>query len=143
MERHGEELGGMIALVADTHAALWYLQDAPRLSRDATLAMESAVRAGDTIAVSAISLVEIAYLVERRRVAPDAFEVVAQSVHDPATGLVLVDLGLTVADVLRGVPRDLVPDMPDRIISATAVHLGLPLVTADGKIRASGIATIW
>ncbi len=35
------------------------------------------------------------------------------------------------------------PDMPDRIIGATALHLGLPLITRDGKIRASDLRTIW
>ena len=40
-------------------------------------------------------------------------------------------------------PRDVVPDMPDRIIAATAVHLGLPLITRDERIRSAGIKTIW
>jgi predicted nucleic acid-binding protein len=29
--------------------------------------------------------------------------------------------------------------MPDRIIAATALHLGVPLVTRDLNIRASGV----
>ncbi len=33
--------------------------------------------------------------------------------------------------------------MPDRIIAATALHLGLPLVTRDHRIRASSVTTIW
>jgi predicted nucleic acid-binding protein len=41
------------------------------------------------------------------------------------------------------IPRDVVPDMPDRIIAATALTHDLPPVTADGKIRASRIPTIW
>lgn len=36
-----------------------------------------------------------------------------------------------------------VPDMPDRMIAATALQLGFPLVTTDSAIRASGIPTIW
>ncbi|PJB74400.1 MAG: PIN domain nuclease, partial [Armatimonadetes bacterium CG_4_9_14_3_um_filter_58_7] len=35
------------------------------------------------------------------------------------------------------------PDMPDRIIAATALHLGLSLVTRDSKIQGCGIPTIW
>jgi PIN domain nuclease of toxin-antitoxin system len=34
-------------------------------------------------------------------------------------------------------------DMPDRIIAATALHLGLALVTRDRKIRAADLDTIW
>ncbi|WP_437730494.1 hypothetical protein [Sorangium sp. So ce1335] len=41
----------------------------------------------------------------------------------------------------RGARAD-VPDMPDRIIAATAVSLGVPLVTRDGKIGASGAQTM-
>jgi predicted nucleic acid-binding protein len=33
--------------------------------------------------------------------------------------------------------------MPDRIIAATAFHLGLPLVTRDAQIRSANITTIW
>jgi len=33
--------------------------------------------------------------------------------------------------------------MPDRIIAATALHLGLPLVTRDQRIAAAGIKTVW
>ena len=33
--------------------------------------------------------------------------------------------------------------MPDRIIAATALHLGVPVISRDGKIRASTVATIW
>ena len=36
------------------------------------------------------------------------------------------------------------PDMPDRIITATALAYHLPLVTRDSKIREAGIVrTIW
>jgi predicted nucleic acid-binding protein len=47
------------------------------------------------------------------------------------------------ADALPNVPRDAAPDMPDRIIAATALHLGLPLVTRDRRLQAAGIQTIW
>jgi len=36
-----------------------------------------------------------------------------------------------------------VPDMPDRIITATAFYLNLPLVSCDSKIQAANIQTIW
>jgi len=36
-----------------------------------------------------------------------------------------------------------VPDMPDRIIAATAIYLSLPLITKDDAIRSAGIITIW
>ena len=33
--------------------------------------------------------------------------------------------------------------LPDRIIAATSVHLGLPLISRDSKIAASKVNTIW
>jgi predicted nucleic acid-binding protein len=44
---------------------------------------------------------------------------------------------------LKEIARAAVPDMPDRIIAATAHHLGLPVVTRDRKILASSVQTIW
>jgi PIN domain nuclease of toxin-antitoxin system len=35
------------------------------------------------------------------------------------------------------------PDLPDRIIAATALRLNLPLVTRDRKIQASQVNSIW
>jgi hypothetical protein len=55
----------------------------------------------------------------------------------------------TVADALRTIPRDVVPDMPDRIIAATAVRLNAELVTRDrqlhaaGALRTAGLRIVW
>jgi predicted nucleic acid-binding protein len=54
----------------------------------------------------------------------------------------IVPIDARVAHGLERIPRADVPDMPDRIIAATAVSLGVPLVTRDGKIRASTVHTI-
>jgi PIN domain nuclease of toxin-antitoxin system len=58
-------------------------------------------------------------------------------------GEILVEIDRGVADAVAQIPRAVVPDMPDRIIAATAPNLGLPLVTADYKIQASSLQTIW
>jgi predicted nucleic acid-binding protein len=60
---------------------------------------------------------------------------------DPAW--VLVPLDFEIAQALAQISRDTVPDMPDRIIAATALYLNIPLVTKDSKIQASNIQTIW
>jgi len=39
--------------------------------------------------------------------------------------------------------RQAVPDMPDRIIAATAIHLAVPLLSRDGRIRISAVETLW
>jgi PIN domain nuclease of toxin-antitoxin system len=55
----------MIAGVADTHTALWYLFDDKRLSVVAGDFIDRAAVARHRIMVSAVSLAEIIYLIER------------------------------------------------------------------------------
>lgn len=59
-----------------------------------------------------------------------------------STGLVVANLTSEVVVALQSVSRTDVPDMPDRIIAATAVALGLPLISRDHKIQASNVTTI-
>jgi predicted nucleic acid-binding protein len=78
--------------------------------------------------------VELVYLGDKGRVPAAAAERVDE---------VLAPLDRRVAEATRRIRREEVPDMPDRIIAATALALDLPLVTRDGKIRAADIQTIW
>lgn len=48
-----------------------------------------------------------------------------------------------VVDAMLKVPRAAVPDMPDRIVAATAVHFGVPVVSRDKRIQSSTISSIW
>jgi predicted nucleic acid-binding protein len=52
-------------------------------------------------------------------------------------------MAAVLADTLGQVQRDEVADMPDRIIAATALALGVPLFSRDRKIRESQVLTIW
>jgi PIN domain nuclease of toxin-antitoxin system len=57
--------------------------------------------------------------------------------------LTAVSLTLDIAETLRGIPRAHIPDMPDRMIAATAVALGVSLVSRDQRIQSSAVPTIW
>jgi len=57
----------MIAGVADTHTALWYLFNDARLSVAAGDFIDQAAAAGSRMVVSSISLAEIVYLIEKNR----------------------------------------------------------------------------
>lgn len=48
-----------------------------------------------------------------------------------------------IVEAMRQVPRVDVPDMPDRIVAATGVYFGVPVISRDGRIRASNIHTVW
>ncbi len=134
----------MAAVIADTHTIVWYLRESNRLSEAALAALDGAISGGDPIYVSSISVVEVAYLVEKYRLPEAAFEQLVEALSDPGTGLAVVPVDLAIAQTLSGIPRETVPDMPDRIIAATALHLNLPLVTRDLQIQAlTTIQTIW
>jgi PIN domain nuclease of toxin-antitoxin system len=60
----------MSSLVADTHTVVWYLLNDSRLSPAAREALDAASAAGDPVFVSAISVSELVYLVEKGRVPP-------------------------------------------------------------------------
>lgn len=134
----------MPSVVADTHTLIWYIFDLPRLSSVALTALEEAVNGGNFIYFSAISIVEISYLIERRRLVDEVLTRVLNAVDNPNAGILLAPVDRYISETVRQINRATVPDMPDRIIAATALSLNLPLVTCDGKIQAlTTIQTIW
>jgi PIN domain nuclease of toxin-antitoxin system len=130
------------SVVVDTHAAVWFRTEPGKLSAAAIAALDEAEANGE-IYVSAITLVELRYLVDKGRVAPEILKAIRESLDDDTTAYVLAPLDSAVADATEHIARADVPDMPDRIIAATAFSLGLAVVARDGKIRTSGVATIW
>lgn len=93
--------------------------------------------------LSPISLVEVIYLSEKNRVPRSAMDDLQRAFSDPRHVLFEAPLTSGVVLAMNHVPRAHIPDMPDRIIAATALHLGVPLISGDGRIRASEIETIW
>ena len=133
----------MGGVVADTHAVLWYLLEPDQLTSRASEALDGALATGDGIWISSISLIEVTYLVEKGKLPQSVIERLDRAVADEAEGLKVAAVDLDIAQELRQVPRDIVPDMPDRIIAATAAHLGMPLVTRDPRIQRTGVRTVW
>ena len=132
-----------MSAVLDTHAAIWYLLDSKALSKTAFSLIDDAAASGQPAYISAVSLVEVVYLVERGRIAADAFERFVVELKQQNPAFTVVPLDSEVAAVLRTIPRNAIPDMPDRIVVATALHLDLPLVTRDRRIQSAGVKTIW
>ncbi|MEO1373915.1 MAG: type II toxin-antitoxin system VapC family toxin [Cyanobacteria bacterium J06635_10] len=133
----------MSDVVTDTHALIWYLEDNSRLSAAANEVFYKCDKGELLIHIPTICLVEIVYLQEKGRISADMKAQLDNALKNGKSGLVLANLTAGVADALATIPRNIVPDMPDRIIVATAKHLGLPLISKDNKITSSGISIVW
>ena len=133
----------MLKAVADTHALLWYLQNDPRLSQTANQIFDDADTAGDQIGISSISLAEIVYLSEKSRIPPTALGDVLQALDQVNPLFVEIPVDRSITAAMATIPRAQVPDMPDRIIAATAVRLAIPVISRDGKIQLSQVPTVW
>lgn len=134
----------MTSCVADTHALIWYLFALPDLSQKAKDFFDEVSNSGGSIFVPTISIVEITYLSEKNRLSNNVLPRVLSAIQTPNGAVVPISLSYAISQSLASIPRTIVPDMPDRIISATALHLGLPLVTCDRSIsRLTTVKTIW
>ncbi len=129
-------------ILVDTHVVAWLAFDQDQLSRKARAAIDHARKKGEGLAISDITLFELAALVNRDRIRLDISlesflqEVEARFVVLPITGRACVRA--------LGLPAAYPKDPADRIIGATALVEGLSLLTADREIRRSkALHTIW
>jgi len=129
-------------VIADTHAVIWYLLDSPRLSAQALAQFEACRTDRVRVGVASISIVEIVYLVDKGRIPVETIPLLEKSLEQQPL-LEIVPLTQSIALAVRQVPREQVPDLPDRVIAATALYLGVPLISRDRKIRLSDVTTIW
>jgi PIN domain nuclease of toxin-antitoxin system len=102
-----------MSAVLDTHTVLWYLENSSELSALARKTIEDTVQDARHVRISAISLIETVYLVERRRLPLNALERLRSALTEPNSGMLIAPVDAGVADALPNIPRDVVPDMPD------------------------------
>lgn len=133
----------MLRAVADTHTVVWYLYDDARLSPTARTWIEDAAAADEQIAISTITLAEMVYLIEKGRIDAAALTRLIAALNAADAVLVEVPFDRHVAQAMTRVARTEVPDLPDRIIAATALHLDIPVISRDRKIQKSSLTTVW
>ncbi|MEG5036401.1 type II toxin-antitoxin system VapC family toxin [Microcoleus sp. AT3-D2] len=133
----------MLRAVADTHAVIWYIFADARLSVTARTTIEEIAAEGNQVAFSSITLAEIVYLSERGRINSTTLDLLLREVESDDALLVEIPFDRNIALTLRQVDRSQIPDLPDRIIAATALYLNVPVISRDRRIQLSSIDTIW
>jgi PIN domain nuclease of toxin-antitoxin system len=133
----------MPVAAVDTHAIIWYLFNDPRLSQTDKNLLERAAERGEQAAISSISLAEVVYLIEKGRIHKDTLNRLLSALDRDNPLLVEVPVDRYIVEAMSQIDRDTVPDLPDRVIAATALHLRVPLLSRDGKIKLSQIRTVW
>jgi PIN domain nuclease of toxin-antitoxin system len=126
------------AVVADTQVLIWYVIDPDRLTADAVTALEDATSAEEPIYVSAHSLVELVYAVEKTTnpLTEDDREAILDEIAAENSPFEVVPMTAEIANRVATVPRTSNADPADRIIVATAEVLGVPVVSSDRHLPA-------
>ncbi len=130
-------------ILLDTHVWLWWISNPERLADAAAQAIETAVKENG-IVISSISTWEIALLVEKGRLELSVAvrDWVRKTEGLPFVRFVPLDNTIGLRSVL--LPGEFHADPADRIIAATALTMGIPLVTKDDKILTyPHVRTIW
>jgi PIN domain nuclease of toxin-antitoxin system len=129
-------------ILLDTHVAVWMASEPERLSRNARAAIDEARQNGDGLAISAMTLVEIATLLGKRRI---LLTVSLESFLDELERrFVVLPISARACARTLALPAGYPKDPADRVIGATALVEGMGLVTADREIRrAKVVRTIW
>lgn len=126
-------------ILLDTHILIWLLIAPDKLSPKARKAILAARKSGP-LAVSAISLWEIAWLAKNKRIAID---VSVESFVKKCASYVEV-LPITAEIAVRSVefPDSFPRDPQDRLIAATAIVEGIRLLTHDAQIAGSRLVPL-
>lgn len=123
----------------DTHIVVRWLAEPGRLSKEQMRAVRESVRRHEPLAVSAITLLEIAILFDKGRSTVPLDELLGELESNPAFHILplTVDVAAEVAALGSGLR-----DPADRTIVATARVHKLRLITSDQRIIESNLARV-
>jgi PIN domain nuclease of toxin-antitoxin system len=118
------------AVLLDSHVVQWWSAEPERISRAAAKALSDA----DELAIAAISWFELAWLAEHERI---VLTIPVRSWLDQVAARIrTIPLTPAIAATAASLPSSFPGDPADRLIYATAIELGMRLVTKDHRLRA-------
>lgn len=79
---------------------------------------------------------------ENGRLTPDQLAATVDLLNHPDSSLDPIPITTDVVAAFGSIPLPAIRDPWDRLIMATAIDLGLPLVSADAQIAATGLVEI-
>ncbi len=130
-------------ILLDTHTWVWFAGMPDMLSKRARKAIDHAVDSG-TIYLSCISTWEIALLVKRKRLTLSIGLSEWLKHSERLTFLQFIPVDNTIVMASVSLKQPIHPDPADRIIIATAIQMGIPIITKDKKlIEYPYVTTIW
>ena len=126
--------------VADTRGIVWFLSDNPQLSEKAKNIFEETEQGKNIIVIPTIVLAELLYLCERKKM-QNVFSIIIKKIKE-GTNYVAYDLDVGVIIACQKLEK--VPEMHDKIITATAQLLDTAVITKDSCIVECGyVKTLW
>jgi PIN domain nuclease of toxin-antitoxin system len=127
-------------LLLDTHVVVRWLSEPKKLSHEQTRVLRESVRRGEPVALSAISLLEIANLFTRGM---PRIEARSDELFDELNGNPLIQVLPLTVEIAREVPSLVgLPDPADRAIVATVRVHGLRLLTSDQRIIEANLVPV-
>ena len=123
-------------VLVDTHVFLWYVEDSPRLEPSTFALLDAVTERDQPILLSAVSVVELAYLAEKGTLVEEQVDAVHAVLDAAGTGFEVVPMDVAVAWAVGRIPRAVIADPWDRMIAATALAKAAPLVTYDRRLQA-------
>ena len=129
-------------ILVDTHVVIWLAFEEARLSKMARATILDARLKSQGLAISDISLFELARAFARERI--NLTISVESALMEIERRFVVLPINSRISLRAVGLPPTYPKDPADRIIGATALVEGIPLITADREIRNSrALTTIW
>lgn len=129
-------------VLLDTHVWLWWLTGSANLPVALRGALDAAAERGQ-LAIAAISLWEAQMLHTKNRLElPVEFPEWLRRAAAPEV-ITVMPLDVQAVTALDRLPGRFHGDPADRLIAATALAHGLPLLTFDDRIRRSRVVRLW